>query len=110
MSENIIQRIARKIRPGSGGPAKAISIVDGATGRAPSISPIRRGDAEEDFDDVKSGAPMALSSHFGVGPEIASLPVGPLPGIDKEGNIPPYAPDNADVLYRLFGIRGMLDE
>jgi hypothetical protein len=107
MADNIIQRIAKKIRPGSGGPAQAISIIDGATGRAPSIRPFQHTDIDDDgdFDDTRSGMPMALSSHYGVASDVLPQPTGTLPGVDEQGNIPSYAPDDVAVLNRMFGLR-----
>jgi hypothetical protein len=111
VSDGIISRIARKIRPGSGGPAKAISIVDGATGRAPSFRPSRivTEDDGEDFDDAKSGMPLALSNQYGAGPKTDPIPSGILPGVDQDGNIPPYSSDDPGILARLFGFRGTYD-
>lgn len=106
MSENLIQKIAKKIRPGSGGPAQAISIVDGATGRAPSIRPSQHIDVgDDDFDDMRSGMPLALGTQVGIDKDVKIIPTGILPGTDEDGNMAGYAPDNSAVLFRLFGLR-----
>jgi len=103
LSENLIQRALKKIRPGSNGPAEAISIVDGAE-RAPIFRPKSPQVEDDEFDDARSGMPMARSLNF-----LADIiPSGRLPGVDpddKEGKIPPYEPDDVVVVNRLFGLR-----
>lgn len=104
MSENFIQKALRKIRPGStGGPAEAISIVDGAERAISHIRPgVRRVESDEDFDDARSGMPMART----VPVNASIIPSGILPGVDpKTGRIPFHEPDDPVVLNRLFNLR-----
>ena len=115
MPENILQRSIKRLRPGSGGPTQAISIVDGPTSRSGDFSTgfKRATQTDEDFDDIKSGQPLALSNELSVASNILPAPVGLLAGVDPndpDKRIPFHQPDDPQVLYRLFGLRGMSDE
>lgn len=92
----------RMFRPGSGGPAKGISIVDTQQGRAntPRSGVVRI--QREESDPESSFYPMILTNEVTVLGE--QIPKGLLPGVDKEGNIPSYEPDDPSVVKRLFGI------
>lgn len=92
----------RIFRPGSGGPAKGISIVDTPQSRAHTPrSGITRMQREES-DPESSFYPMIITNEISVLGE--QIPKGLLPGVDKEGNIPSYEPDDPQVVKRLFGI------
>jgi hypothetical protein len=108
LPEGFIQRVAKRLRPGSGEGTKAISIVDTTIGRAPTEFTPRAPLTDEDFDDSHSGMPMALANEYGVDMNVLPTPRGILPGVDPDDpnrNIPHYEPDNVAVLNRLFGLR-----
>lgn len=92
----------RIFRPGSGGPTKGVSIVDTQQGRAhtPRSGIVRM--QREESDPESSFYPMILTNEMSVLGE--QIPKGELPGVDKEGNIPRYEPDDPQVVKRLFGI------
>lgn len=95
--------IFRKLfRPGSGGPTKGISIVDTLSGRAHVRNPIGNRIREEEIDPDGSFYPYILTNEISASGPLA--PNGTLQGVDKEGNIPRYEPDDPIVLNRLFGI------
>jgi hypothetical protein len=104
MPENLIQTALKRIRPGSGGPAEAVSIIDGAE-RAPIFRPKGpRVEDDEDFDDARSGMPLARSLAASAVP----TPSGLLPGVDPDDpnrRIPFHEPDDPAVLNRLFNLR-----
>lgn len=115
MPENLLQRTVRKLRPGSGEKTKAISIVDGSTGRSPDFSPgfTKTPFTDEDFEDEKSGQPLALSNELPVAATYSPTPTGIIPGVDPndpDRRIPFHQPDDPAVLQRLFGLRGMSDD
>lgn len=95
--------IFRKIfRPGSGGPSKGISIVDTKEGRAHVRNPMVGREIDTDVESEGKFYPAILSSELAVQADF--MPTGRLPGVDKEGNIPRYEPDDSSVVERLFGI------
>lgn len=94
-------------RPGSGGAQKGISIVDTQHGRAAIRNPITDRVREQESDPESTFYPLILTNEltaFG-----SEIPRGTLPGVDKEGNIPRYEPDDPQVLRRIFGVE-MADE
>lgn len=97
----------RLFRPGSGGPQKGISIVDTQSGRAPIRNPVGQRVREEEENPEGTFYPYILTNEItAFGPEIRR---GTLPGVDEQGNIPSYEPDDPNVMRRLFGVE-MADE
>jgi len=95
--------IFKKIfRPGSGGPSKGISIIDTKEGRARIRNPVGPRVRDEDVETEGKFYPYILTNESLTGEALA--PTGRLPGVDKDGNIPRYEPDDPAVLERIFGI------
>lgn len=90
--------VRRMFRPGSGGPSKGISIVDTPSTRAPIRSPRNFQTQEVESDPEENAYPFILVN------ESTDTPTGTLPGVDETGRIPPYEPDDPNVMQRLFGI------
>ena len=101
LAENILKATFRKLRPGSGGKQKGISIVDSVGGRAPDVVRRPRIKTEEDYDPDETHYPVALANQT-PGP---TIPRGLLSNADPEsGAIPFYEADDPKVLKRLFNI------
>lgn len=95
---SIIRRI---FRPGSGGPSKGVSIVDNQGGRAVIRTPFAIRTQPQESDPESTFYPMILVNEVSA---VNEIPRGILPGVDEQGRIPRYEPDDPAILRRLFGI------
>lgn len=101
MGDNLIQAAFKRLRPGSGGKQKGISIVDSVGGRAPDVMRRPRPRSEDEPDPTETHYPVVLANQT----PTPIMPRGILEGVDPEtGKIPPYERDDPKVVKRLFNI------